>query len=279
MGLIAGSITLSGGHGTGAAWSKLFIERYGFENATEVAMACATFGLVLGGLIGGPVARYLVKHSSTPEGTPDDSVQPSGFEKPESGRLITSLVMIETIAMIAICLSLGQLIAGLLGGTVFELPNFVCVLFVGVILSNTLAFTGFYTVFERAVSVLGNVSLSLFLAMALMSLRLWELASLALPMLAILAVQTLVMALYAIFVTYRVMGKNYDAAVLAAGHCGFGMGATPTAIANMQAITDRFGPSHVAFLVVPMVGAFFIDIANAIVIKLYLLLPVFPAVG
>ena len=279
MGLIAGSITLSGGHGTGAAWSKLFIERYGFENATEVAMACATFGLVLGGLIGGPVARYLVKHSSTPEGTPDDSVQPSGFEKPESGRLITSLVMIETIAMIAICLSLGQLIAGLLSGTVFELPNFVCVLFVGVILSNTLAFTGFYTVFERAVSVLGNVSLSLFLAMALMSLRLWELASLALPMLAILAVQTLVMALYAIFVTYRVMGKNYDAAVLAAGHCGFGMGATPTAIANMQAITDRFGPSHVAFLVVPMVGAFFIDIANAIVIKLYLLLPVFPAVG
>ncbi|MVZ10106.1 sodium/glutamate symporter, partial [Enterobacteriaceae bacterium 8376wG6] len=137
----------------------------------------------------------------------------------------------------------------------------------------------FYTVFERAVSVLGNVSLSLFLAMALMSLRLWELASLALPMLAILAVQTLVMALYAIFVTYRVMGKNYDAAVLAAGHCGFGMGATPTAIANMQAITDRFGPSHLAFLVVPMVGAFFIDIANAIVIKLYLLLPVFPAVG
>ncbi|MNS78831.1 Sodium/glutamate symport carrier protein [compost metagenome] len=279
MGLIAGSITLSGGHGTGAAWSKLFIERYGFENATEVAMACATFGLVLGGLIGGPVARYLVKHSSTPEGSPDDSVQPSGFEKPESGRLITSLIMIETIAMIAICLSLGQFISGLLSGTVFELPNFVCVLFVGVILSNTLAFTGFYTVFERAVSVLGNVSLSLFLAMALMSLRLWELASLALPMLAILAVQTLVMALYAIFVTYRVMGKNYDAAVLAAGHCGFGMGATPTAIANMQAITDRFGPSHLAFLVVPMVGAFFIDIANAIVIKLYLLLPVFPAIG
>ncbi|MEB7588014.1 sodium/glutamate symporter [Serratia rubidaea] len=278
MGLIAGSITLSGGHGTGAAWSKLFIERYGFENATEVAMACATFGLVLGGLIGGPVARYLVKRS-TPQGSPDDSVQPSGFEKPESGRLITSLVMIETIAMIAICLSLGQLIAGLLSGTVFELPNFVCVLFVGVILSNTLAFTGFYTVFERAVSVLGNVSLSLFLAMALMSLRLWELASLALPMLAILAVQTLVMALYAIFVTYRVMGKNYDAAVLAAGHCGFGMGATPTAIANMQAITDRFGPSHLAFLVVPMVGAFFIDIANAIIIKLYLLLPLFPAVG
>lgn len=278
MGLLAGSITLSGGHGTGAAWSKVFSERYGFENATEVAMACATFGLVLGGLIGGPVARYLVKHSSTPNGTPDDTEVPTAFEKPYSGRMITSLVLIETLALIAICLTVGHVIADFLRGTTLELPTFVCVLFVGVVLSNTMHAVGFYRVFERAVSVLGNVSLSLFLAMALMSLKLWELASLALPMLAILLVQTLVMALYAIFVTYRIMGKNYDAAVLAAGHCGFGLGATPTAIANMQAITDRFGPSHLAFLVVPMVGAFFIDIVNAIVIKLYLMLPVFPAV-
>ena len=266
MGLLAGSITLSGGHGTGAAWSKLFIERYGFSNATEVAMACATFGLVLGGLIGGPVARYLVKHSSSPNGTPDDQEVPTAFEKPDVGRVITSLVLIETIALIAICLTVGSAL---------ELPTFVCVLFVGVILSNGLALVGFYRVFERAVSVLGNVSLSLFLAMALMSLKLWELADLALPMLVILAVQTLAMALYAIFVTYRLMGKNYDAAVLAAGHCGFGLGATPTAIANMQAITERFGPSHTAFLVVPMVGAFFIDIVNALVIKLYLMLPMF----
>lgn len=264
MGLLAGSITLSGGHGTGAAWSKLFVERYGFANATEVAMACATFGLVLGGLIGGPVARYLVKHSSSPDGTPDDQAAPTAFEKPDVGRVITSLVLIESIALIAICLTLGKVVAQLLAGSVFELPTFVCVLFIGVILSNSLALAGLYRVFDRAVSVLGNVSLSLFLAMALMSLKLWELASLALPM-----------ALYAVFVTYRMMGKNYDAAVLAAGHCGFGLGATPTAIANMQAITDRFGPSHMAFLVVPMVGAFFIDIVNALVIKLYLLLPIF----
>ncbi|NMP29403.1 sodium/glutamate symporter [Rahnella sp. SAP-1] len=277
MGLLAGSITLSGGHGTGAAWSKVFSERYGFESATEVAMACATFGLVLGGLIGGPVARYLVRHSATPNGTPDDLQDPSAFEKPTVGRMITPLVLVETLALIAICLSAGSHIARQLSGTAFELPTFVCVLFVGVILSNLLAWLGFYRVFDRAVSILGNVSLSLFLAMALMSLKLWEMAALALPMMAILLVQTLVMALYAIFVTYRLMGKNYDAAVLAAGHCGFGLGATPTAIANMQAITSRFGPSHLAFLVVPMVGAFFIDIANAIVIKLYLLLPVFPA--
>lgn len=275
MGLLAGSITLSGGHGTGAAWGKLFSERYGFTSATEVAMACATFGLVLGGLIGGPVARFLVKHSPTPDGTPDDLVTPTAFEKPDVGRMITSLVLIESIALIAICLTVGKVIAKLLAGTALELPTFVCVLFIGVLLSNGLALMGFYRVFERAVSVLGNVCLSLFLAMALMSLKLWELASLALPMLAILAVQTLAMALFAVFVTWRMMGKNYDAAVLAAGHCGFGLGATPTAIANMQAITERFGPSHTAFLVVPMVGAFFLDIVNALVIKLFLMMPMF----
>ncbi|MBD2809597.1 sodium/glutamate symporter [Xenorhabdus sp. Vera] len=279
MGLLAGSITLSGGHGTGAAWGKLFTERYGFENATEVAMACATFGLVLGGLIGGPVARFLVRNIKTPGLGTNDTEIPTAFEKPYTGRLITPLVMLETIAMISICLLAGKFIEKLLQGTSYELPTFVCVLFVGVILSNGLSMLGFYRVFDRAVSILGNVSLSLFLAMALMSLKLWQLASLALPMLVILTVQSVVMALYAIFVTYRIMGKNYDAAILSAGHCGFGLGATPTAIANMQAITDRFGPSHVAFLLVPMVGAFFIDIVNAAVIKLYLLLPVFPSVA
>lgn len=279
MGLLAGSITLSGGHGTGAAWGKVFTERYGFENATEVAMACATFGLVLGGLIGGPVARFLVRNTKTPDLSTEDTELPTAFEKPYTGRLITPLVMLETIAMISICLLAGSFIEKQLQGTAFELPTFVCVLFVGVILSNSLSLLGFYRVFDRAVSVLGNVSLSLFLAMALMSLKLWQLASLALPMLIILVVQTVVMALYAVFVTYRVMGKNYDAAILSAGHCGFGLGATPTAIANMQAITDRFGPSHVAFLLVPMAGAFFIDIVNAAVIKLYLLLPMFPSVA
>ncbi|MGJ0623286.1 sodium/glutamate symporter [Xenorhabdus bovienii] len=279
MGLLAGSITLSGGHGTGAAWGKLFSERYGFENATEVAMACATFGLILGGLIGGPVARLLVKNTQTPDLGADDTEIPTAFEKPYTGRLITPLVLLETIALISICLLAGSYIEKQLEHTMFELPTFVCVLFVGVILSNGLSLLGFYRVFDRAVSVLGNVSLSLFLAMALMSLKLWQLASLALPMLVILAVQSVVMALYAIFVTYRVMGKNYDASILSAGHCGFGLGATPTAIANMQAITDRFGPSHMAFLLVPMVGAFFIDIVNAAVIKIYLLLPVFPSIA
>lgn len=273
MGLLAGSITLSGGHGTGAAWGAIFSEKYGLQSATELAMACATFGLVLGGLIGGPVARYLVKKVQVPGEEHNRDEAPQGFEMPEIERPITTYSLIETVTLIAICLKGGEMISLYLKGGALELPVFVCVLFTGVLLRNLLSLLKWHEVSDREVSLLGNVSLSLFLAMALMSLKLWDLASLALPIFVLLAVQTVAMALYAVFVTFRVMGSNYDAAVLAAGHCGFGLGATPTAIANMQAITQRFGPSHMAFLVVPMVGAFFIDIINAMVIKLFLALP------
>lgn len=279
MGLLTGSITLAGGHGTGAAWGTVFSEKYGLASASELAMASATFGLVLGGLIGGPVARLLIKRVEVPGCNQQEVPRlPKGFEQPNKERSITPFSFIETLALIAVSLLAGSLLNGWLQGTALELPTFVCVLFVGVVLRNGLSALGLYQVFEREVSVLGNVSLSLFLAIALMSLKLWDLAALALPIFIILAVQALVMALFAIFVTFRVMGSNYDAAVLAAGHCGFGLGATPTAIANMQAVTQRFGPSQIAFLVVPMVGAFFIDIINVIVIKLYLALPFFVAV-
>jgi ESS family glutamate:Na+ symporter len=273
VGLLAGSISLSGGHGTGAAWGAVFVERYHLAGAKEIAIASATFGLVLGGVIGGPVARHLLAKVRKTPGEAGSAEEPTLFEHPAEVRLITAPALIETLALISVCLLAGQHIARALAGTFLELPSFVCVLFVGVVLRNGLAAAGKYTVFERAVSVLGNVSLALFLALALMSMRLWELSSLALPMLGLLLGQTLLMAAYAIFVTFPVMGRNYDAAVIAAGHCGFGLGATPTAIANMQAVTDRFGNSPLAFLVVPMVGAFFIDLANALVIKLFLLLP------
>ncbi|WP_247255281.1 sodium/glutamate symporter [Pseudomonas moorei] len=277
MGLLTGSVTLAGGHGTGAAWSATFSEKYGLASASELAMASATFGLVLGGLIGGPVARLLINRVQVPGLEQAKPGMPRGFEQPNKERSITPFSFIETLALIAVSLLAGSLLNGLLKDTAFELPTFVCVLFVGVVLRNGLSALGLYQVFEREVSVLGNVSLSLFLAIALMSLKLWDLAALALPIFIILAAQTLVMALFAMFVTFRVMGSNYDAAVLAAGHCGFGLGATPTAIANMQAVTQRYGPSQIAFLVVPMVGAFFIDIINVIVIKLYLALPIFAA--
>ncbi len=195
------------------------------------------------------------------------------FERPDSIRLITASSTIETLALFAGALAFADLMTTVSKGTWFELPTFVWALGGGVVIRNVLTLGFNFDMFDRAIDVFGNASLSLFLAMALLSLKLWQLTGLAVPILMILVVQTIVMWLYANFVTFRVMGKNYDSAVLAAGHCGFGMGATPTAIANMQAITDRYGPSPKAFLIVPMVGAFFVDLVNATVLQIFTKLP------
>lgn len=283
MGLMIGSVTLTGGHGTAGAWGPIFENTYGVAGATTLGMAAATFGLVAGGLIGGPVAKRLVtnlgktpidnetqneittaKHHDSLE-TPNNEM----FEKSDQVRLITATSAVETLALFAGCLVFADMMTGIAKGTWFELPTFVWALAGGVIIRNILTTFFNFDMFDRAIDVFGNASLSLFLAMALISLKLWELSDLAGSVLVILVVQVLVMIAFAYFVTFRVMGKDYDAAVLSAGHCGFGLGATPTAVANMQSITDRYGASHKAFLIVPMVGAFFVDIVNATVLQVF----------
>ena len=270
-GLIAGSITLTGGHGTGAAWAVNLTETFQISGAMELAMACATYGLVMGGIIGGPVAKALLKRKNIlPAKERQEHQQPvEMFESPTSNRRINVRNMIETLTMLAICLAAGQLLYEYLKGTWLELPNFVWCLFIGVIIRNTITRVSKYVVNDHAVDVLGNTGLYLFLTIALMSLQLWQLQGLASQVLIVLVLQTGLMILFAMFVTFKVMGSDYDAIVLSAGHCGFGLGATPTAVANMQAITDKYGPSHKAFLIVPMVGAFFVDILNNVFIKLF----------
>ena len=280
MGLITGSITLTGGHGTAGAWGKILETDYGIKGATALGMASATFGLVLGGLIGGPIARKLVNNIGKKPITEKQSTDTVAdnvvevFENAIKQRLITSKSAIETMALFAACLSFSAI---MVSPTVtaffperFTIPQFVWALFFGVLLRNVLTRGFSVNMFDRAIDVFGNASLSLFLGIALLNLKLWQLLDLALPMLIILAVQTFVMCSYAYFVTFRLMGSNYDAAVLSAGHCGFGMGATPTAVANMQSVTERFGPSHKAFLIVPMVGAFFIDFINAFILTTFI---------
>lgn len=275
LGLVAGSITMTGGHGTAAGWGP-DLEKIGLANATDIGIACATFGLVAGGLIGGPVARRLInKMKRQPLATLDDGGTDTGedandmFEKPERKRLITASSAIDTLAMFAACLAFAEIMDGIDKVyfkpvlAILDLPKFVWALAFGVVLRNVLTNVFRFNMFDRAIDVFGNASLSLFLAMALLDLKLWQLTALALPVTIILLVQVVVMALYATFITYTLMGRDYDAAVLAAGHCGFGLGATPTAVANMQSITERFGPSHKAFLIVPMVGAFLVDLINA----------------
>ena len=173
------------------------------------------------------------------------------------------------------CVAVGGLLSALVKIPGITLPTFVWCLFTGIIIRNIFSFTHLYKIDTNTLELLGTVSLSLFLAMALMALRLWELVSLAGPMLVILALQTAAVVIYAVLVTFVVMGRNYDAAVLAAGHIGFALGATSTAIASMQAITSRYGHSPLAFLLVPITGAFLIDIANALLLQGYLTLPWF----
>ncbi|MDN8224160.1 sodium/glutamate symporter [Acinetobacter baumannii] len=282
IGLIAGSITLTGGHGTAGAWGEILESQHGIQGALALGMASATFGLIIGGVIGGPLAKLLINCYSLAQAKTNAEIQQrdthveqnsddlAPFENPHQVRLITADNAITTLGMFAACLAFAEFMTGFSKGTWFELPTFVWALGGGVILRNILESVLKVDIFDRAIDVFGNASLSLYLAMALLSLKLWQLADLAGPLVVILGAQTLTMALYAAFVTFRVMGKNYDAAVLAAGHCGFGMGATPTAVANMQAITNMYGPSHKAFLIVPLCGAFFVDLINATVIQLML---------
>ncbi|CAA0239299.1 sodium/glutamate symporter [Acinetobacter baumannii] len=282
IGLIAGSITLTGGHGTAGAWGEILESQHGIQGALALGMASATFGLIIGGVIGGPLAKLLINRYSLAQAKTNAEIQQrdthveqnsddlAPFENPHQVRLITADNAITTLGMFAACLAFAEFMTGFSKGTWFELPTFVWALGGGVILRNILESVLKVDIFDRAIDVFGNASLSLYLAMALLSLKLWQLADLAGPLVVILGAQTLTMALYAAFVTFRIMGKNYDAAVLAAGHCGFGMGATPTAVANMQAITNMYGPSHKAFLIVPLCGAFFVDLINATVIQLML---------
>lgn len=271
VGLLASSITLSGGHGTGAAWGQKLQDDYGVAGAPEIALAVATFGLVAGGLVGGPVARRLVDRLAargaplglTPgaglaaAAVPGPAPAPAG-ESPTVDRLIVTLLLI-TGAM-----ALGAALARVSAHPSFALPPFVWALFAGVLLRNGLAAARVHEVDDRALAFAGEIALALFLALALMGLRLWEVATLAAPLLAIVVVQVAAVAALATLLTFRILGADYEAAVMVAGQCGFGLGATPTAIANMQAVTARFGHAPQAFIVVPVVGAFLIDLMNAL---------------
>ncbi|GLP96117.1 sodium/glutamate symporter [Paraferrimonas sedimenticola] len=279
LGLVAGSITLSGGHGTGAAWAQTFSEDFGIETL-ELAMAAATFGLVMGGMIGGPVAQKLIKKhqlSSDYDETPGvnhhiENPDVVTYIDVEEDR-ITAKSTIQTLFILLLCVVLAGYVKDWvdgLGVSFLKVPNFVFALFIGVVITNLCDYGRFYKINKETLDAIGTISLNLFLAMALMSLKLWELLDLALPLLVILIVQTMVLALFCYWVTFRAMGRNYDAAIMSGGHCGFGMGATPTAVMNMGTLVTRYGPSPQAFVVVPIVGAFFIDIANLVVLQTFI---------
>jgi glutamate:Na+ symporter, ESS family len=273
VGLLGGSITLTGGHGTGAAYGGRFGETMNLVGSMELTMACATAGLVLGSVIGGPLAEYLItRYQLAPRAVPAAEVDAATADDNDP---ITVQSVLNVLLAILACLAFGKQIAKLVAGTGFILPDFLFCLLLGVVIRNTAAWIPPFRLSPATVDLLGGVSLSVFLVMALMGMRLVDLVSLAGPLLVILGLQVVAMALYAVFVTFRVMGRDYDAAVLAAGHVGFALSSTAAALAVMKTITQRRGASPLAFVIVPMVGAFFIDIANALMIQGYLALPLF----
>ncbi len=278
VGLIAGSITMTGGHGTGAAFGKLMEDEYGFSGGVTLAMAAATFGLVSGGLLGGPVGTWLIRrHGITPPGVRHTvAAKASAYQSLDAeidtepgGDPATAYTLLKVLTVVLVAMWAGGILSGFLG-RVMTLPAYIGAMIAAAVIRNADEWLRWIRVEQRVVDDVGTIALSLFLAMALMSLRLWELLDLALPMLVILVVQVGMMAACAIFVTFRLMGRDYDAAVMAGGHCGFGLGATPNAVANMEALASRFGAAPRAFLVVPMVGAFFIDFTNALIITTFI---------
>jgi ESS family glutamate:Na+ symporter len=274
VGLLSGTVSLVGGHGTAIAWGGRFESDYQIASAMEIAIACATMGLILASLVGGPIARYLInRYQLRPRS--DEPVQ-VGVQAKDTTVKVSHLDFLDAILAIHICGILGLILHDFVSELGLKLPLFVMALISGILISNLLP-QGFPRISGRhwpsrspAVALIADISLGTFLAMSLMSMQLWTLIDLALPILTILAAQVVLVAAVSAFVVFPRMGRNYDAAVISAGFAGYTLGATPVAMANMSAVTLRYGAAPLAFIVVPLVAAFFIDLINALFIPTFL---------
>lgn len=273
VGMLGGSVSLIGGHGTAIAWSPRIAENYDVANAMEIGIACATFGLILASLMGGPIAKFLIKrHDLKPPGHEPQDV---GLSDEDEKRGIGHLDFLDALLAIHVSIILGAILNEAVEDLI-QLPLFVTCLFAGILLTNLVP-KSFPRLSGRkwptrtpAMALIAEVSLGTFLAMSLMSMQLWTLIELAGPIVAILGTQFAVAVAINIFIVFRVMGRNYDAAVVCSGFGGISLGSTPTAMANMAAVTNRYGASHLAFIIVPLVCAFFIDLVNAVMIPFFL---------
>lgn len=270
MGLAAGSISMTGGHGTSGAFGPL-LEAKGLVGGTTIAIAAATFGLVSGSLLGGPTGRRLIEKNKlrgpggeSPMEISADEVVGADIKPLDANELAIGFFQI------AVAAGIGSVLSGFIQKTGITLPSYIGGMLVAALLRNVYKDGTKMEMRLHEIHALGEIFLGVFLAYALMNLRLWELADLAVPLTVILFAQIVIMFLYASYVTFPLVGKDYDAAVIAAGHCGFGMGATPNGIANMNAVVTKYGPSPKAFFVLPLVGALFIDFCNAMIITGFL---------
>lgn len=269
LGLCTGSIPMVGGHGTAGSFGPL-LEEMGVTGATTVSFASATFGLVMGSFIGGFVAKNLIerKKIDTPKHSEDHSLPLSDFHEDNQAILCHKRLM-NGVSWIFLAMGIGSIISKFIQDLGLTFPSYIGAMVAAAVIRNICDFRK-VELEDKEIETIGGISLSFFLAMALMGLKLWELFDLALPMVFMLIAQALLMGLFAYFITFRIMGKDYDAAVFASANCGFGMGATPNAVANMDALTAKFGYAPTPYLVVPIVGCLFIDFVNSAVITLFI---------
>lgn len=274
FGLLSGSISLIGGHGTAIAWAPKVAEEFGLESAMEIGIASATFGLILASLMGGPIAKFLIKrHNLKPADGQSNSIDSNAKKQHQA---LTSFQFLDAVLAIHICVIVGALLNELISQTGLQLPLFVSCLFAGIVITNVMPesyprISGTkWPTRSPAIDLIAEISLGTFLAMSLMSMQLWTLIDLAGPIFAILAMQLLLAVIINIFIVFPSMGKTYDAAVVCAGFGGISLGSTPTAMANMSAVSQKYGHSAQAFIIVPLVCAFFIDLANALIIPYFM---------
>ena len=267
VGLCTGSIPMVGGHGTAGAFGPV-LEDFDVKGATTICTAAATFGLIAGSLIGGPIGKRLIDRKKLLDTAvaEDDSILVEDEKKHERHTNMYAAAVFQLI----IAVGIGTIISELLTKTGLTFPIYIGAMIAAAVIRNIGEYSGKFDIYMGEINNLGGICLSLFLGMAMITLKLWQLAELALPLIILLSAQLILMILYTYFVVFNVMGRDYDAAVLSAGTCGFGMGATPNAMANMQAICDRYVPSVKAYLIIPLIGSLFTDFLNSLVITFFI---------
>lgn len=267
IGMCTGSIPMVGGHGTAGAFGPV-LEDFGVKGATTIATAAATYGLIMGSLIGGPIGNHLIKKHDLLKTVheEDDSVLVEDEQKHEREVSMYPTAVFQLI----IAIGIGTIFSYVLSKTGLTFPVYIGAMIAAALIRNIGEYTGKIKVCMGEINDLGGIALSLFLGIAMITLQIWQLAALALPLVVLLLAQTLFMIFYADIVTFRVLGKDYDAAVIVSGLCGFGMGATPNAMANMQALCDKYVMSVKAFLIIPIVGSLFADFINSLIITAFI---------
>ncbi|PJE77820.1 Sodium/glutamate symporter [invertebrate metagenome] len=273
FGLLAGTITFAGGHGTAITWGNIF-EQQGYIGANEFGVAAATLGLILGGLVGGPVARNLISRHQQTSLSDSNHISEPEIDLQARNMTLNGHHLIAALFLISFCIAGGNLIQQGFHSWGLTLPDFVPVLFTGIIVTNIYDWKK-VEIQQVEVDTLGDICLQLFIVMSLMSMQFNHLTHIASTLLWITAVQVIVIILFARYVVYTAAGKNYDASIITAGFIGMGLGATPVGMANMSTLTHRYGPSPKAFLIVPLLGSFFVDISNAFILQGFLQLPFF----